>query len=172
MDKVDPRDPQTWIPRELYAAYVGPGSDALLTHYDKAKANKNPLTMSFSLLALLALPAWLGLHRQWAMWATFTGLIGVLPFLEHAIGFEFPAGGFAGIGVAMALMARGLLLTNANSQYSKLKRQGLDASAIKNALEGRARANVPFAIAGGVGAVMVIMGLAQLASILSGQPFP
>jgi hypothetical protein len=168
MARVDPRDPQNWIPRELFAAYVGPRSDDLLAYYDKARDKKNLLTMSFNLLAVLMLPAWLGLRQQWAMWATFTGLIGVLPFIEHALGIELPSGGFVGVGVAMGFMARGFLLTSANGHYLKLKRQGLDENAIRNALQGRARSNVPFAVAGGLGSLTVIIGLAHLAHILTG----
>lgn len=153
----------------MFAAYVGPDSRSLLDYYDKAKANKNPLTMSFNLLAVLALPAWLGLRQQWAMWATFTGLIGVLPFIERALGVHFPAGGFVGMGVAMGFMARGFLLTSANGQYSKLKRQNLSDVAIREALQGKARANIPFAVAGGFGSVTVIIALGHLAQILAGE---
>jgi hypothetical protein len=136
MAKVDPRDPQNWIPKELFAAYVGPGSSDLLEYYDKARDKKNPLLMSFNLLAVLALPAWLGLRRQWAMWATFTGLIGILPFVEQALGVQLPMGGFVGMGVAMGFMARGLLLTSANARYLKLQRQGASAGALREALQG------------------------------------
>ena len=159
--------PQNWIPRELFAAYVGAGSDDLLAYYDKAVSKNNPVTWSFNLLAVLALPAWLGLRRQWAMWATFTGLIGVVPFIEHAIGFELPASAFVGTGVAMGFMARGLLLTSANARYLKLKRQGVTESAMRDALRDRASANVPFALAAGVGSVGVIIGLGLLADVLS-----
>ena len=36
MEKTDPRDPKNWIPRELFAAYVGDGSSDMLAYYDKA----------------------------------------------------------------------------------------------------------------------------------------
>lgn len=156
MANLDVRDPQNWIPRELFAAYVGPGSDDLLAYYDQAKAKKNPLHMSFNLLAVLALPAWLGLRRQWALWGTFTGLIGVLPFIEQATGFQVPAGAFVGLGVATGFMAKGLLLASANNHYIKLKRRDAAPAAIREALEGGARRNVPFAIAGGLGSVTLI----------------
>jgi hypothetical protein len=172
MANLDVRDPQNWIPRELFAAYVGPGSDDLLAYYDQAKAKKNPLYMSFNLLAVLALPAWLGLRRQWAMWGTFTGLIGVLPFIERATGFQVPGGAFVGVGVATGFMAKGLLLASANGHYLKLKRGGATPGAIREALEGRARRNIPFAIAGGLGCVTVIFALNHLAQVLSGQSFP
>jgi hypothetical protein len=163
------RDPQTWIPRELFAAYVGPSSHDLLAYYDKALAKNNPLFMSFNLLAMLLLPAWLGLRRQWAMWGTFTGLFSSLSFVELALGAHIPAGAFVGVGVAMGGLARGLLLTSANAQYLKLKRRGLDDGAIRAALEGRASLNFPFALAAGLGSVTVIVGMAHLALLLTGR---
>jgi hypothetical protein len=39
-------------------------------------------------------------------------------------------------------------------------------------MHNRARINIPFAVAGGVGCVMVVFGLAHLASIVAGRPFP
>jgi hypothetical protein len=172
MEKPDPRDPKNWLPRELFAAYVGDSSDDMLAYYDKAVAKKNPMFMSFNLLAILVLPAWLGLRSQWAMWGIYTGLIGSLPFIEHALGINYPAGAVGGVSVAMGCMARGLLLASANGLYLKLKRQGLTQDAIHQAMYNRARINVPFAVAGGVGFLMVALGLAQLASLASGRPFP
>jgi len=169
MASLNAQHPESWIPRELFAAYVGSGSDDLLAYYDKAVAKKNPLFMSFNLLAVLLFPAWLGLRRQWAMWGTFTGLIGILPFIELALGVPIPTGAFVGVAVAMGCMARGLLLTSANAQYLKLKRRGLDANAIHEALQGRASRNFPFALAGGLGSVTVIFGLAHLALLLTGR---
>src|SRR4051812_22624202 len=134
MEKHDPRDPKNWIPRDLFAAYLGPHSDDMLAYYDKAVSKKNQLWMSFSPLAVFLLPAWLGLRQQWTMWATFTGLIGVLPFIEHALGIAIPSGAFVGTGVAMGMMARGLLLTSANGHYLKLTRQGLSGAALLEAL--------------------------------------
>jgi hypothetical protein len=172
MADLDARHPENWIPRELFAAYVGPSSEDLLAYYDRAREKKNPLTMSFNWLAVLALPAWLGLRQQWAMWATFTGSIGVVPFVERALGTQLPSGGFVGMGVAMGFMARGFLLTSANGRYLKLKRQGLNAGAIREALQGRARSNIPFAVAGGFGSVTVIVALGHLAQILTAHAGP
>jgi hypothetical protein len=170
MEKRDPRDPKNWIPRDLFAAYLGPHSDDLLAYYDKALSKKKPLLMSFSPLALLLLPAWLGLRRQWAMWATFTGLIGVLPFIEQALGIAIPNGAFVGTGVAMGMMARGLVLISANAHYLKLTRQGLSGPALLEAVRDRARRHIPSAIAGGGGSVLIIFGLAYLASLLGRGP--
>ena len=167
MASSDAQDPSNWIPREVFSAYVGPSSDDLLAYYDKAVSKRNPLLMSFNLLALLLLPAWLGLRRQWALWGTFTGLVGILPLIELALGVNIPTGAFVGVGVAMGGMARGLLLTSANAQYQKLKRKGLDAAAIRDAMQGRASLNFPFALAGGLGSITVIFAIAHLASVLA-----
>jgi hypothetical protein len=164
---MDAQEPQKWIPRDLFAAYVGAGSEEMLAYYDKALSKNNPIIWSFNLLAILALPAWFGLRRQWAMWATFTGLVGVVPFIERAFGIVLPVSAFVGTGIAMGFMARGLLLVSANARYLKLKRQGLTASALREALQDRASVNVPFAVAGGVGSVGVIMTLLLLADMLS-----
>lgn len=172
MEKSDPRDPMNCIPRELFAAYLGPNSDDLLAYYDKAVSKKNPLSMSFSPLAVFVLPAWLGLRQQWAMWAMFTGLIGVVPLIERAFGITIPSGAFVGTGFAMGMMARGFLLTSANARYLKLTRQGVSGAALLEALRDRARRNIPFAIAGGVGSVAVVFGLAYLAALLGGRPLP
>lgn len=172
MDKQDPRDPQNWIPRELFEAYVGSQSHSLLAFYDKARDKKNPLLWSFDPLAVFLPPAWFGLRRQWAMWATFTGLIGVVPFIEYGLGITLPNAAFVGTMFAMGMMARGLLLTSANALYLKLKGQGLSGAALKDALKDRAALNAPFAVAALVGSVMIVFGLAHLASILSGKPFP
>jgi uncharacterized membrane protein (DUF485 family) len=166
LPKLDLRDPQQFIPREFFAAYVGPDSKNLLAYYDKARERGNPVVMSFNLLAILILPAWFGLHRLWVLWCTYTGLIGLVAFAERALGIEIPSGAFVGIGVAMGLMARGFLLTNANGLYLRLKRQGLDSSAIREALAGRARSSVPLAVAGGIGSAAVIVALAALAELV------
>jgi len=172
MKKREHRDPKNWIPRDLFAAYLGPRSDDMLAYYDKALSKKNPLLMSFSPLAFFVLPAWLGLRQQWAMWATFTGLIGVLPFIERALGIAIPNSAFVGTALAMGMMARGLLLISANAHYLKLTRQGLSRALLLEALRDRARLNIPFAIVGGVGSVMINFALAYLASTLNRRPFP
>ena len=166
MPELDLQDPRQFIPRELFAAYVGAGSDDLLAYYDKVQERGNPFMMSFNLLAILILPAWFGLRRLWVLWCTYTGLIGLVAFAERALSIEIPSGAFVGTGVAMGLMARGFLLTNANGLYLRLKRQGLDASAVRRALEGRARSSVPLAVAGAIGSAALILALANFAELV------
>jgi hypothetical protein len=154
--KPNDRDPDTtWLPRELFAAYCGPRSDRLLAYYDKAKAKGNPIVFSFDWLAFLLLPAWLGYRRQWVMWTTLVVMVAVLSIGASAAHLHLPAGAFTGALLGLGLMAQGLLLTNANGQYLKLKRQGLSDDAIRNELAGKARPNVGFAVAGLAGAIAV-----------------
>jgi hypothetical protein len=169
MTRPNLRDPDNWIPRELFAAYCGPGSDKLLTYYDKARAKRNMISVDFDLLAFLALPAWLGYRQQWALWAVLTGLLAVLPFIEVAAGVELPNAAFTGTLLALGLMARGLLLSNATGLFLKLKAQGLAPEAIQSALAGRASPRLPFAFAGLFGALVIIMGAVLLAELLGGD---
>jgi hypothetical protein len=166
MTKLDRKDPVHWIPRDLYEAYLGEGSDPLLAHYDKAKAKRNPITLSFDLFAILAFPAWLGYRGQWLLWMVFVGMFALLSFVEHLTATEFPASGFVGVGVAMGLMARGFLLTSATGRYTKLKSQGLDDEGIRARLQDQARRNPALAVAGGVGALVVLVGADLLASVI------
>jgi hypothetical protein len=168
MTKIDPRNPDHWIPRDLYAAYVGERSEGLLEHYDKAKAKRTPTAMSFDLFAILALPAWLGYRRQWLLWGTFAGLVGVAPFVEHLAGWELPGSAFVGMGLAMGLLARGFLLMSATARYVKLKNRGLDDDAIRAAMQDGARRSPLRALVGGLGAVIVIVGLAFVADAIFG----
>ena len=56
MTRPNLRDPDQWVPRELFAAYCGGGSDKLLAYYDKAKAKRQPIVWSFDWLAVSSFP--------------------------------------------------------------------------------------------------------------------
>ena len=168
MEKYIPKNPDTWIPKELFAVYCGDKSEALLKYYDKARDKKNALTMRLNWFALLVLPAWFGYRRQWTLWGTFTGLFVLLPFVELGFGFEVPIGAFGGTGLAMGLMADGLLLSNANTVYRKLRNKGLDDAAVRAALADRAKPSPGSAFAGGLGALGLIAGAVFLAETLLG----
>lgn len=139
MSKPDLRDPEQWIPRDLFEAYCGAGSDKLLAYYDKAKAKRQLITADFDWLAFLLLPAWFGYRRQWNLWATLTGLLVVAMLLELFLRIRIPSGAFAGSAMGLGLMAHGILLANANGLYLKLKRAGLSQEALRAALVDRAR---------------------------------
>jgi hypothetical protein len=155
MSRPDLRDPEQWLPRDLFAAYCGPHSDKLLAYYDKAKAKRQLIVFAFDALAFFVLPAWLGYRRQWALWATLVGTIALITVTESVVRFELPSGAFAGALFALGMAAQGLLLTNANALFLKLKRQGLEEGAIRAALVDKARPSVGHAILGLVGAVAV-----------------
>jgi hypothetical protein len=163
----DLKDPERWIPRELFASYCGEGSDALLAHYDQAKQRKNMFTMSFDALAVLALPAWLGYRRQWKIWATFTGLIAIVTVIEAFANITIPSGAFVGMGIALGMMARGYLLAGAHGAYAKLKREGRDDATIEQALRGRARKSVGLAFAGGLGSLLIVGSFALIAEYVA-----
>ena len=154
MTKPDLRDPEQWIPRELFAAYCGENSSKLLAFYDKAKAARKPLVFSFDWLAFLALPAWLGYRRQWTLWATLVGMITAITLVESLARFEIPAGAFGGSLIVLGLMAQGLLLTTANGLYVKLKQQGQGDDAIRAALVNKASRSVGLALLGLAGAII------------------
>jgi len=116
--------PEQWIPPELFAAYCGDDSEPLLRYYHKARAKKKLLVMDLDWLALLLLPAWLGLHRRWAMCATLTACFCGSLLFESLFQVRIPSGAFGGTAIAFGLMARGLLLTDANGLFLKLKKQG------------------------------------------------
>ncbi|HET6336908.1 MAG TPA: DUF2628 domain-containing protein [Polyangiales bacterium] len=160
------RDPEQWVPRELFAAYCGEESGSMLAYYDKAKTKRKAIVFSFDWLAFFVLPAWLGYRRQWALWATLTVSIAVITAGAALLDVHVPGGAFGGGLIAMALMARGLLLTSANSLYSKLKQRGLAADAIRAELANKAAPSVGLAIAGLLGALVVqglVAALARLA---------
>jgi hypothetical protein len=165
--RIDPRNTDDWIPRDVFAEYCGPDSPELLAYYDKARRKRNQLTWSFDLLAFLAFPAWLGYRRQWTVWTTLVVLIGALPFVENLAGFETPLGAFAGIGIAFGFMARGLLLASANAAYLRRRARGCDEATIRQALRGKANKSIPLAFAGGLGAVAVVIALGAVADTLA-----
>jgi hypothetical protein len=138
MSKPDLRDPDQWIPRELFAAYCGARSDKLLAYYDKAKAKRQLIVTDFDWLAFLLLPAWFGYRRQWNLWGTLTGMLVVATLLELLLHIRLPSGALAGSAMALGLMAHGILLANANGAYLKLKASGASDDAIRAALTDRA----------------------------------
>src|SRR5689334_9250294 len=96
VERFDPRDPETWLSRELFAAYCGARAEKLLAYYDKAKAKRSLIVFSFDWLAILLLPAWLGYRRQWILWGTLVGLIAVVTVVTELAHIDLPAGAFTG----------------------------------------------------------------------------
>jgi len=162
MSKPNLRDPEQWIPRELFVAYCGARSDKLLAYYDKAKAKRQMVVADFDWLAFLLLPAWFGYRRQWNLWGTLTGLLAVATLVELLLHIRLPSGAFAGSAMALGLMAHGILLTNANAAYLKLKRSGLSDEAIRAALTDRASPSPRAAVLALVGSLAISVGFALL----------
>jgi Protein of unknown function (DUF2628) len=156
------RDPEQWIPRDLFAAYCGANSEKLLGYYDKAKAKRKPIVFAFDWLALFVLPAWFGYRRQWTMWGTLVGMIAVITVVADLAKIQLPAGAFGGGLIALGLMAYGLLLSHANGLYFKLKKQALADDAIRAALADKASPSVGLAVAGVAGALFIQLLLVLL----------
>lgn len=155
VSELDPRKPEHWLPRELFAAYCGARSDQLLAYYDKARAKGKPIVLSFDWLAVLVLPAWLGYRRQWASWASLVGTILVVSVGAQLAHLELPAGAFGGGLLALGASAHGLLLTTANGKYVKLKRQGLSDEAIGAALANKACPSAALGVAALLAAIAI-----------------
>ena len=172
MPRVDLKNPENWIPREIFSKYIGPNSAGMLAYYDKARQKKNAMTASFNLLAILMLPAWLGLRQQWTLLATYTGIVGILPFIEYLTGIVIPNGAFVAINVMMGTMVNGLLLSNATAIYLKMRNQGLNDEVIGQRLCNKAKRQIPMAIVGLIGSAGIVVGLAVLADCVFAQPSP
>lgn len=168
MTKPDLRDPEQWIPRELFAKYCGPKSDKLLAYYDKAKAKRQLIVTDFEWFPFLVLPAWLGYRQQWALWGTLTACFAALTLVEALMRFQLPNGAFGGMMLALGLMAHGLVLSSANGLYLKLKKQGLTGEALESALAGRASPHVGFACLALAGSLLVSV----LGALFSVRDYP
>lgn len=140
------KDPSTWIPKEVFLAYVG-GAPKLSGFYDKAVSQKKMMVFSLNWLALLLFPAWLGYRKQWMMFAVYTGLFALLPVLEAFFHFAVPNGAFIGINLFFGLQANAMLLTLAHARYLKLKKEGLPNETILGAMKDQARGSISLAIA-------------------------
>lgn len=162
MTKPDLRDPEHWLPRELFAVYCGGGSGKLLAFYDEAKRKRQMLGMHFDAFSFLALPMWLGYRRQWNLLATLVSVLLAFGVIEALTSLRIPHGAMAGAMGGLGLLGYGLLLSNANGLYWKLKRQGLNAEAIERAMADRAKPSVGRACAVLVVGLGVSFALAQL----------
>jgi hypothetical protein len=159
--KIDAKNPQTWISRNLFQSYCGAGSEKLIRFYDKAVENRNLILFSLNWLAILMLPVWLGYRKQWSSLITLTFLCAAIPFIEGIFDFKIPNAGLTGTIMALGAMANGFLLMNANSYFIKLKNKGMDTEQIRSVLEDRAMPSVPSSIVG-VAAFIII----QLISVV------
>jgi hypothetical protein len=140
-------DPETWIPREIFAAYCGAKAERLLAYYDRAKSKRQMVTTQLDWFALLLFPAWLGYRRQWALWGALAGCLAVASIVEAIARVHIPHGAFGGMMLALGMMAHGLTLSSAQSIYLKLKGQGLADDAIRAAMANRAAPSAVLAMA-------------------------
>jgi hypothetical protein len=151
-----------WIPRELYAAFCGETEGPCLRHYDKAQKKGNPMTMSFSWLAILCLPGWLAYRQRWRLLLVLCAVIGVVTAATGLLGIDVPGAAWTGTGLALGFMAHGLLLTDANHRYQKLLKQNQSEQAIAAALANQAAPRPLLALF----TVILVFGLALSVALL------
>ena len=128
------------------------------------------MALSLNWLAFFILPAWLGYRKQWHALATLAVLLAAIPFFEGYFGFGVPNSGMAGLFLAMAFLANGLLLAGANSIFIKLKKNGMNMEQIRNSLKNRASSSVASAIIGALSFLVFQIIASIVAAIVFGEP--
>lgn len=158
--KFDAKDPETWIPKDIFLAYCGENSGKMGIFYDKAVKSKNAFSFSLNWLAILLLPAWLGYRKLWTIHLTFSILIGAISFVEFYFDFVLPSSSFTGSGVALGMMATALYFQDANIKYHKLKITIETSEEILTKMKGKGAASIPLAVVGLISSLIIIFGLA------------
>ena len=143
---VDSKNPDTWIPKNIFLAYTG--DSGLEDFYNKAVSNKYMYTTSFSLLAFLLLPFWLGMRRQFSMLAAFTGIIGLSIIVEYVFNITIPNLAFTVLGIVLAVRCRGFLLSSASQRYAQYKNERLTDEEIEMLMKDRAAKSIWLGFAG------------------------
>jgi hypothetical protein len=100
-----------------------------------------------------------------------TTIFAVLPFLEALLSFSIPNSGVIGGLLAIGLLANSILLMTAQKDYNKLKQEGIEIDAIKNALHNKASASIPFAVMSSIGYIAIIFGTTMVADAVFGLPY-
>lgn len=157
-----PRRPVVWIPRDLYAAFCGETDGPCMRHYDKAQKRGNPMTMSFSWLAILCLPGWLAYRQRWQLLLVFCVVFVLASVITGVLDLEVPGAAYTGMGIALGLMAHGLLLTDANHRYQKLLKKNQSEQAIAAALANQAAPRPLLAVF----MIILLLGLALAFALL------
>lgn len=168
--RIDYKNPENWIPRDLFQSYCGEKSERLISFYDKAVEKRKMQIVSINWLALFLFPAWLGYRKQWSILIALTAIFSVLPFLEGMFSFKLPTPGFAGGLLAVGLLANSFLLMNAQKDFSRLKQSGMDNDAIKNQLENKASPSVKTAVLSLFGYLVITFFAAIIADVIYGLP--
>jgi hypothetical protein len=136
-------------PWEDVAAYIGPNAGQFRKVWEKQrqvmleKGYGN--TWSFSWPALVLSYVWFLYRKQWAVGAVLVGL----PII---IGLLFPnaLGGFGGVGIVIAMLAKGLYLQVAVPKIAKMRALAPDDAARHAVLAAAGGVSWPAAIVSGV----------------------
>ncbi|HEX9933219.1 MAG TPA: hypothetical protein VGB08_10295 [Allosphingosinicella sp.] len=136
------------------ASFAGPNADRFRPAWEKSRARlfegRGAMALGFCWPALLFSFAWFFYRKMWL----FGGLLLVLPVLLAFI-FETRAGGSIGMGVAMAMLGKGLYVQHAVGKIGEIREGGGGDAEI-------ARAGGVSVAGGAVGGVILALALAAL----------
>lgn len=136
------------------ATFLGPNAERFRSAYDKTRARmaaeRPGVVWSWCWPALVFGFAWFLYRKQWAIGA-------ILLLLPMAIGyfFDLPSGGTAAVAVAVAAMAKSLVVQDAVARIAKIKDIGGGEAEI-------ARAGGVSAAGGLIGGAILALGVAVL----------
>lgn len=86
---------------------------------EKHFKNGNLSSFSFNLLALVALPAWLGYRKMYLFFFSFLGLLCLITLGEYLSGYHLPTTAFTGGLAALSFLMNGFYFTHI---YTSLKK--------------------------------------------------
>jgi hypothetical protein len=133
----DLRNPETWIPRDYFAAYCGTRATKPLEHYERW-VQKKKISPRLDLLAFFAFPIWAGLHKQWILWASWMTVVLASVFADEY--FNIPSSAFSiGISVGFGMIATMQLFLSATGKYERAKSTGLNHEQILEKFRGQAQ---------------------------------
>lgn len=169
--KINMRDTENWIPKEIFEAYCGERSNSLLVYYDKAVSKKSMNLLSLNWMAILVLPAWLGYRKQWSALITITIIFVMIPFLEAILSIPISNAGILGGLLVLGLLGNSIILINAQRDFGKLKEKGIDHDTVKRQLINKVSPSVKYAFVGLFVYIFCSVGAAIIADLIFGLPY-
>jgi len=146
MNSIDNKNPESWIPKDLFMLYCG--DNKLEKFYEKAVAKKNINQVKFNLVAILFPPLWFSSRKQWLVLLYFSFIIFLDTFLETYFNKAFPASAYVLLSIIPAFLSYSIILRMANYKYYNLKAKGLSQEDIKLGLKDKAKQSYKSAILG------------------------
>jgi hypothetical protein len=145
------RQREIWgnTPWEDIAAFIGPNAERFRPVWEKQQGTilkmGYGLTSSFSWPAFFLSYVWFFYRRQWLVGAILIVLPVVLMFL-----FPTATGGFGGLAIVIAMMAKRLYLQDALPKIARIRAAETDGAARQAALARSGGTSKPAAIISGV----------------------